>query len=164
MKDRQEIFQLTDFNIGEVSLVDHAANKRRFVIMKRTETVQEPQTDDELPPTEEKPHEPQEAQPSADNVEATPSAAANTLQEAVLMLREAVAALKTPATTAQQAPIAPAHDSGPTMADISKRLANIEKQFLMPNSVPVEGGRGTQGAHEWPFDLNARPSANRETP
>jgi hypothetical protein len=40
-KAKAKIHQLTDMDIREVSLVDHAANKRRFLIAKRSEHLQE---------------------------------------------------------------------------------------------------------------------------
>lgn len=164
-KQRKPVSTLTDFDIREVSLVDLAANKRRFLIAKRSE----PMVDDENTETTESQDEPivdgaDQATPADPgqhaSVDTNDSAKMTaTLLESVRALQDAVTRLATDHATQREgtASAATPHDAT-VLKSMQQRLARLEKNVGQPTSTTVEPLR-TPAAHVWPFDINS-PVAN----
>ena len=151
------IYQLTKMDVHEVSIIDFAANKQRFLIEKRRQDLAQNE-DTETPKAI------ANLQPAEPPV-VTPSAPPDSAGETNALLRELLAAVrdgaKSQGVTAnadQPTPQPAAAEDTPVVPvekGLGQRLTRLEKYFGLPNSEAPERPTGRRSAnHSWPFDIN----------
>ena len=153
---KKTLHQLTHMEIHEVSLVDHAANKRRFLIAKRSNPMTQNETTE--PPLQAANDDGGAQSPP----EPSPDSQAAAHDETRALLKEVLQALRATPTAAQATPgpatvpdAAPAAVPEALAKSLQGRISRLEKYFGMPNSLPPEGSPATTPSkHAWPFDIN----------
>ncbi len=165
------IHQLENFQINEVSLVDRGANKRRYVVVKRDQTMTD---EDDVQPQDPGTANvsdsagakndaattvsPAPAGPSVEDASTPKDKGDVSFRESIAELRALVADL-TAKNLSQPAPLnEPKKPDGPVDAAVKleKRLERLEKSISLPNSLAEDTSASASDAHVWAFDLNAK--------
>jgi hypothetical protein len=158
---KPKIHQLTNMEIHEVSLVDHAANKRRFLIAKRSDPVSHSDRPEDQEATAAQP--PSSETPPAE--QAPPAPAGDETQS---LLKEVVQALREMATAQAESAAKPQAVAEPSVDAIAKgfqqRINRLEKHFGMPNSALPDASTPPRHRHTWPFDINRPVSVDAVAP
>ena len=155
--------------IEEVSLVDHAANKRRFLIVKRENALEE---SNEVAPTQSEEAVETPVSPETELPAESPEQSADQLAAAVDKLHTLLDALQARVQTPIDTPNAEKASSpvlvqqldavqeavksiGTSMQALTQRTARLEKCFGLPNSVSEpQTTAAPRDTASWPLDLN----------
>ncbi len=136
--------RLEDIVVEEVSLVDRAANKHRFLIVKRSEEMEETTTDTATtPPATEQP--PGEAQNTSDTAAAPEDAPKGTATEPAegTPLAVAVAALEGLTETVELLGTLGEQDASPRLTELATELRTVSEQLAQ-----VGGAKGPTSADD----------------